>query len=62
VLALTGEATEAHEQLARYLSLPDSHIKTVEGWRRMAYSENPAYLALRERIYKGLQQAGMAVQ
>jgi TolB-like protein len=61
-LALVGKATEAREQLARYLSLPDARIKTVEGWRRMAYSENPAYLALRERIYEGLQKAGMTAQ
>ncbi len=61
-LALAGKAVEAREQLARYLSLPGSRLKTVEGWRRMAYSEHPAYLALRERIYNGLEQAGMEVQ
>jgi TolB-like protein/cytochrome c-type biogenesis protein CcmH/NrfG len=61
-LALAGKVPEAREQLAHYLALPDSRIKTVEGWRRMAYSEHPAYLALRERIYNGLQQAGMTVQ
>jgi tetratricopeptide (TPR) repeat protein len=61
-LALAGKAAEAREQLARYLSLPDTRIKTVAGWRLMAYSEHPAYLALRERIYDGLQKAGMAVQ
>ncbi|MBR0824243.1 hypothetical protein JQ596_01750 [Bradyrhizobium manausense] len=52
----------AREQLARYLSLPDARLKTVAGWRGMAYSQHPAYLALRERIYDGLQMAGMAVQ
>jgi tetratricopeptide (TPR) repeat protein len=61
-LALAGKAAEAREQLARYLSLPDTRIKTVAGWRLMAYSEHPAYLALRERIYDGLQKAGMAAQ
>jgi TolB-like protein/Flp pilus assembly protein TadD len=61
-LALTGKAAEARQQLARYLSLPESRVRTVEGWRQMAYSENPAYLALRERIYNGLQQAGMALK
>jgi TolB-like protein len=61
-LALNGRTTEAREQLARYLSLPDTRIRTVAGWRRMAYSEHPAYLALRERIYDGLQKAGMAVE
>lgn len=59
-LALTGRAAEAREQLARYLSLPESRLKTVEGWRGMAYSDHPAYLALRERIYNGLELAGMA--
>ena len=58
-LALTGNVMEAREQLARYLLLPDARIKTVAGWRRMAYSQHPAYLALRERIYNGLQEAGM---
>ncbi|MET3841800.1 winged helix-turn-helix domain-containing protein [Bradyrhizobium sp. OAE829] len=58
-LALTGNEKEAREQLARYLSLPDARIKTVAGWRRMAYSQHPGYLALRDRIYSGLQEAGM---
>src|SRR5262249_39375489 len=58
-LALTGNAAEAGEELARYLALPDARIKTVAGWRRMAYSQHPAYLALRDRIYSGLQMAGM---
>jgi TolB-like protein len=61
-LALTGNAKESRDQLARYLSLPDSRLKTVEGWRRLAYSEHPVYVALRERIYDGLKRAGMAVQ
>jgi Flp pilus assembly protein TadD len=58
-LALTGNAMEAREQLARYLLLPAARLKTVAGWRGMAYSQHPSYLALRERIYDGLQQAGM---
>jgi adenylate cyclase len=61
-LALSGKAAEAREQLERYLSLRDAHIRTIAGWRRMAYSEDPAYLALRERIYEGLRKAGMAEQ
>ena len=59
VLALTGNTKEARKQFARYLSLPDARVKTVAGWRRMAYSHHPAYLALRERIYDGLHKAGM---
>jgi adenylate cyclase len=58
-LALTGNIVEARQQLARYLSLPDARVRTVAGWRRMAYSDHPIYLALRERIYDGLQKAGM---
>lgn len=60
-LALNGNATDAREQLARYMLLPGARIKTVAGWRRMGYSQHPAYLALRDRIYSGLQQAGMPV-
>ena len=58
-LALSGKVAEAREQLERYLSLRDAHVRTIAGWRRMAYSEDPAYLALRERIYQGLRKAGM---
>jgi TolB-like protein len=61
-LALSEKATEAQKQLDRYLSLRDAHVRTITGWRRMAYSEDPAYLALRERIYEGLRKAGMAEQ
>jgi len=61
-LALSGKEAEAREQLERYLSLRDAHIRTIAGWRRMAYSQDPAYLALRERIYEGLRKAGMAEQ
>ena len=61
-LALSGKVAEAREQLQRYLSLRDAHVRTIAGWRRMAYSEDPAYLALRERIYEGLREAGMVEQ
>jgi adenylate cyclase len=58
-LALNGNVPAAREQLARYFLLPEAHLKTVAGWRRMGYSQHPTYLALRERIYSGLQTAGM---
>ena len=61
-LALTGDAVEARHQLARYLLLRNARVRTVAGWRRMAYSHHPAYLALRERIYDGLQRAGMPLE
>ena len=31
-------------------------------WREMAYSDHPAYLAFRARLYEGLRQAGMPEQ
>jgi TolB-like protein len=58
-LALSGQQAEAQEQLKTYLSLRDTTTTTIAGWRRMAYSDNPIYLAFRERIYEGLRQAGM---
>lgn len=58
-LALSGKEAEAHEQLKAYLSLRDATIRTIVGWRGMSYSDNPVYLAFRERIYEGLGKAGM---
>jgi adenylate cyclase len=58
-LALSGNEAEAHAQLKTYLSLRDTTTRTIAGWRRMAYSDNPAYLAFRERVYAGLSKAGM---
>jgi TolB-like protein len=59
-LALSGKDVEAREQLDRYFSLRDARLRTIAGWRTMAYSEDPAYLSLRERVYDGLRKAGMA--
>jgi adenylate cyclase len=61
-LALFGEETEARETLDCYLSLRGTKIRTITGWRAMAYSDNPTYLACRERIYDGLRKAGMPEQ
>jgi TolB-like protein len=58
-LALSGKEAEAREQLKTYLSLRDTTTRTVAGWRKMAYSDNPIYVAFRERIYEGLSKAGM---
>lgn len=58
-LALTGQDAEARETLAQYLSLPGSKTRTIAAWRAMAYSNNPAYLAFRERIHEGLRKAEM---
>lgn len=58
-LALTGQDVEARETLKQYLALPGAKTRTVAGWRAMAYSDNPIYLAFRERIHEGLRKAGM---
>jgi TolB-like protein/Tfp pilus assembly protein PilF len=58
-LALTGQDLEAREMLKQYLSLPGTKTRTIAGWRAMAYSDNPIYLAFRERIHEGLRKAGM---
>jgi|SRR5262245_141833 len=58
-LALCGEEAEAHETLKYYFSLRGAKIRTIAGWRAMAYSDNRTYLACRERIYDGLRKAGM---
>ena len=58
-LALTGQEAEARETLKQYLSLPAPRPGPSLGWRAMAYSDNPVYLAFRERIHEGLRKAGM---
>jgi adenylate cyclase len=58
-LALTGHDTEAHDALARYLSLPGIRSKTVTAFKKQAVSDNPVFMAQRERVYRGLRQAGM---
>ena len=58
-LALTGLDAQAKETLQRYLSLPGAKTRTIAGWKAMAYSDNPIYLAFRERIYDGLRRIGM---
>jgi predicted Zn-dependent protease len=58
-LALTGQEAEARETLKAYLALPGTKTRTIARWRAMAYSDNPIYLAFRERIHEGLRKAGM---
>jgi adenylate cyclase len=58
-LALSGHDTEAHEALARYLSLPGTRSKTVTAFKKQAASDDPVYLAQRERVYQGLRNAGL---
>lgn len=59
ILALTGQDAEARDALNHYLSLRGTKIGTIAQWRAMAYSDHPAYLAFRERIYEWLRKAGM---
>jgi tetratricopeptide (TPR) repeat protein len=59
VLALTGQEAEARDMLERYFLIPGTKTRTIARWRSLAYSQNPAYLAFRERFYDGLRKAGM---
>jgi adenylate cyclase len=59
VLALAGHDREAHDALKRYFLIRGTKTRTIAQWRSLAYSDNPAYLAFRERWYEGLRKAGM---
>jgi adenylate cyclase len=61
-LALAGHGDEAAKMLQRYLALGLTRIETVAQFKALADSDNPRYLALRERLYEGLRKAGMAEQ
>jgi TolB-like protein len=59
VLALTGHEAEARDTLKRYFLIRGTKSRTIAQWRSLAYSDNPTYVALRERYYEGLRKAGM---
>jgi TolB-like protein/DNA-binding winged helix-turn-helix (wHTH) protein/Tfp pilus assembly protein PilF len=59
VLALTDRDAEARDALKRYFLIRSTKTKTIAQWKSLAYSENPVYLAARERWYEGLRRAGM---
>jgi adenylate cyclase len=59
LLALSGQEAEARETMKRYLALRGTRIRTVAQWRATAYSDDPVYLAFRERIMEGQRKAGM---
>jgi TolB-like protein/Tfp pilus assembly protein PilF len=61
-LALAGQEAEARETLNRYLSLRRTKTRTIAQFRMLMYSDNPDYLAFRERFHDGLRKAGMAEQ
>jgi adenylate cyclase len=58
-LALAGHDEEARETLKEYLAAPDARPKTIAAFKKNINSNNPTYLATRERIYEGLRKAGM---
>jgi tetratricopeptide (TPR) repeat protein len=58
-LALAGHDEEAHEALKEYLAAPDARPKSIAAFRKNINSNNPTYLATRERIYEGLRKSGM---
>jgi TolB-like protein len=59
VLALAGHEAEARDALKRYFLIRSTKTTTIAQWKLLAYSDNPAYLAARERWYEGLRKAGM---
>ena len=58
-LVLAGHSDEAREALKEYLAAPDVRPKTIAAFKKNVNSNNPTYLATRERIYEGLRKAGM---
>jgi adenylate cyclase len=58
-LALAGHDEEARETLKEYLAAPDARPKTIAAFKKNINSNNPTYLATRERIYEGLRKVGM---
>jgi adenylate cyclase len=59
VLALTGHEAEARHALKRYFLIRGTKTRTIAQWKLLSYSDNPVYLASRERWYEGLRKAGM---
>jgi TolB-like protein/Tfp pilus assembly protein PilF len=59
VLALTGHEIEARDTLKRYFQVRGTKTRTIAQIKSLAYSDNPTYLAFRERYYEGLRKAGM---
>jgi TolB-like protein/Tfp pilus assembly protein PilF len=58
-LGLIGHDAEAREELQRYLAMPEARVKTIAALKLQRNSNNPSYLATRERFYEGLRKAGM---
>jgi tetratricopeptide (TPR) repeat protein len=58
-LALSGDVAEARAILGQYLALSSTTTRTIADWKAMSYSDDPKYLAFRERIHEGLRKVGM---
>ncbi len=56
-LARLGRIEEAHDAARAGLELNPSF--TIARFRRAVFSDNPVYLAGRERMYEGLRLAGV---
>ena len=56
-LGRLGRLQEARDATRAGLELNPS--LTISRWRSLAFSDNPVYLAARERMYEGLRKAGL---
>ena len=56
----TGSASkDSRDVLKRYFLLTTTKTRTISQWKIARISDNPAWLAYRERLYEGLRIAGM---
>jgi tetratricopeptide (TPR) repeat protein len=58
-LAFKGELDEARSLLAQGLALKQARNRTIAEWRSQEISDHPRYRAYCDRLYDGLQKAGM---
>jgi adenylate cyclase len=60
-LALTGQQTDAHETLKRYLAVNGVTSTTIAQLRKqqLSIADNPTWVAYNERLFVGLRKAGM---
>jgi adenylate cyclase len=59
--ALTGQQSEAQDELKRYLSLSRTKSTTIAQLRKqqLSLADNPKWVAYNERLFDGLRLAGM---
>ena len=60
-LALTGQQSDAHETLKRYLAVKGVTSTTIAQLRKqqLSLADNPTWVAYNERLFEGLRKAGM---